>query len=642
MISAEGPLPFPRDRFSWVIAAILFAGLMLFYYGSLYSRLEDAYREGFVYTRDRQSTRDNTLPVIRAALPRYLSGMTDRKLFISVTNPESASGAITVTVIPVLSIDTETPSRYYVFLTSVDVEGNTSQNGILTFESVPRGATIAQEATLRVMGPQEPDDTITFKLAIIRPDGTREPLELEKSTTMTVDPVRSLLQNLVAFVLLPPWANGFIPLMALFSVYLFGLGEARRRWPYWGWRLWFWGLLLFVWANLLVFTAAKFAISILNEESYTRPILTLLLFLIISLFAWWWGHKEIGKQDRQDTELIVRRDGGQMTIHIDGVLAAPVVPITLEQPSRPSLGKRGRKSIGGFVGSIGQGIARAGSRMGGDAADGAGAIALNGGSAVVLQNNTSVSVGQAAAQQVPDIASVSASGGAPGSPPAPSLSAPDEIPASQRADEAAQTPAQSVAQAPAANGESQLPAPTPVAAVVGSQFPAEEHPEAQVTKPTPSGIEEGGAERNPIQLLDEEIFHEQQPHPAQQMGPVFDSPPPTGLLNPPSEGAALEAALKLQESIHLTGGQGILPSAVNPESDESVLANAEYGIAENSLPSGRQAPSDGANEVAVGSRAADIAQVLDDRQAKDGSDRLPDELANNPPPTEPSPPQSSE
>ena len=355
MISAEGPLPFPRDRFSWLIAAVLFALLMLFYYGALYGPLEDAYRAGFRYSRDRKSTIDEEREIIRVALPRYLSGMTERKLFVSVTNPASAVEPITVTLIPQLSIGTESPSEYYVFLTSSGGDSNTSRNGLLTFENIPPGATIAREAILREMGPREANRTFVFSLDIIRPNGARETLEFPDVATVTIDPVRTLLQNLVAFVLLPPWANGFIPLMALFCVYLFNLPEAMRYFlprredspngtenpgiqpappsaaateprqedspgGRKGSKWWFlaWLLVMFLLALSFLFWLTKLAVAILNGASLMSPIGLAVLWLGVAIAVWAFDHTKIQQRRPKPVEANTAMRAESLAVAVSG------------------------------------------------------------------------------------------------------------------------------------------------------------------------------------------------------------------------------------------------------------------------------------------------------------------------------------
>jgi len=263
MISAEGPLPFPRDRFSWVVAAILFMVLMFVYYGIFYPRLDMAYHSGFIYVEDRSSENntENQTPIdINLAYPRYVSNITERRLLVSVRNRDEK--AITVTIVPKIIMDGADLTRQYVFLTSMDSSGNMRRNGVLTFEDVQPGATVSQEAVLQVNGIMNQTAPVKLEFDLVLPDKEPRVIDVDERTPMRIDVTRTLIQNLVSFVLLPPWANGFIPLFAVFAVYLFGLSEARITWKsYRDHHFWLWVLLLFACATLSIATTAELAVS---------------------------------------------------------------------------------------------------------------------------------------------------------------------------------------------------------------------------------------------------------------------------------------------------------------------------------------------------------------------------------------------
>lgn len=263
MISAEGLLPFPRDRFSWVVAAILFMVLMFVYYGIFYPRLDMAYHSGFIYVEDRSSENntENQTPIdINLAYPRYVSNITERRLLVSVRNRDEK--AITATIVPKIIMDGADLTRQYVFLTSMDSSGNMRRNGVLTFEDVQPGATVSQEAVLQVNGIMNQTAPVKLEFDLVLPGKEPRVIDVDERTPMRIDVTRTLVQNLVSFVLLPPWANGFIPLFALFAVYLFGLSEARTTWKsYRDHHFWLWVLLLFACATLSIATTAELAVS---------------------------------------------------------------------------------------------------------------------------------------------------------------------------------------------------------------------------------------------------------------------------------------------------------------------------------------------------------------------------------------------
>ncbi len=263
MIQGEGSLPFPRDRFSWLIAAILFGVLLLFYYGILYGRLEEGYRGGFNYPIAK-----NSAPVeVHMASPKYISSMAERDLLVSITNPTTST--MSILIIPKVVLPANSDSTYFVFIGLPNVQGEFRESGALHFTNIPPGATISQEVNLKLIGQEIADDNVLIEFDIILPgegggNNVRRALDLQPPVNMKIHSVRTLVQNLIAFVLLPPWANGFLPLVALFAVYLYGLHEAFAQQHY-GALMWGWLALLFLTTVTVVSMAGEWAIALLGE-----------------------------------------------------------------------------------------------------------------------------------------------------------------------------------------------------------------------------------------------------------------------------------------------------------------------------------------------------------------------------------------
>jgi len=269
-VAIRGTWPLPVDRFSWLVAGLLLVLLIIVYYRSFYPRLEAANNSAHIFSEPQYSNQANganataTDLELKVASPRFISDLTRQTLLLGVTNPQPVAGteatdeSLSIAVVPKLrllcvsengvTVECGDEAGYYVFLdTPDDSQPTLRQGGYLLFSDIPAGASVSQELIVEVVGltqaldgetkaaepPVEREVEIEFLIFDVvegRPeenaDGRRyspkEPLRME------IDSTRAVVQGIMSFLLLPPWANGFVPFVAVFTVYLFGVSEALR------------------------------------------------------------------------------------------------------------------------------------------------------------------------------------------------------------------------------------------------------------------------------------------------------------------------------------------------------------------------------------------------------------------------------
>ena len=178
-VAIRGTWPLPVDRFSWLVAGLLFVLLIIVYYSYFYPRLEAANNSAHIFSEPRHKVTDdeeaNTGLELKVASPRYISDLTRQTLLLGVTNkvvtdtetisatePVATSSPISIAVVPRLSLLCVKGNKtdpcgeeadYYVFLDSPDDSQPTlQQGGYLLFTDIPGGASVSQELIVEVVG----------------------------------------------------------------------------------------------------------------------------------------------------------------------------------------------------------------------------------------------------------------------------------------------------------------------------------------------------------------------------------------------------------------------------------------------------------------------------------------------------------
>ena len=247
----RGTWPLPVDRFSWLVAGLLLVLLIFVYYAWFYPRLEAANNSAHIFSEPQHTNAENEVEdtglELKVASPRYISDLTRQTLLLGVTYTLTNTKPISIKVVPSLRLlcvrdnstgDCGEDANYYVFLdTPDDSQPTLQQGGYLLFTNIPSGANVSQELTVEVVGltqalgdEAEPgraqedengDEKVEIKFAVF--DVTEDSETTDSNLYSPKDPLwmdinstGAVVQGIMSFLLLPPWANGFIPFVAVF------------------------------------------------------------------------------------------------------------------------------------------------------------------------------------------------------------------------------------------------------------------------------------------------------------------------------------------------------------------------------------------------------------------------------------------
>lgn len=208
-------LPLPQLRSSWVAALINTMLLFLVYYLVAFGGLLNLYKHQFDPVYFAQS--ENQLKVW-AYVPHYYNASEPAWVYTYIQN-ESDNPVYDIEVYLIATFDESTlllPKLY-----DKEVYSSGTKFDIISPHSV---------TTARVPFVAQAEPIITKVVLIKIRDGTREELErLNPKEFIRVNQSgwRSLQHSFLESILLPPWSNGFILALALFSSYLARKGEEK-------------------------------------------------------------------------------------------------------------------------------------------------------------------------------------------------------------------------------------------------------------------------------------------------------------------------------------------------------------------------------------------------------------------------------
>lgn len=246
----DSVLPFPRHRLPWMVTGVIIIFLMVAYYNLFYSQLETSYFGNFWINHPVEELEyiDLTLYV-----PRHVSNLSEREMLISITN--TYSEPVNVVLATSAAVDEEHAEDSVVLIREGStVEPNTYVGSSdITFNSIPPGAIQTRQMWIKTLGQIEGDIELLVSIGITRArdgsplfwgaDGVDESnssdlenyvprldeISFDNTTIIETAAGRTISQSLLRLILLPPWSNGLIPLLVIVSVYLFNLGEFRKK-----------------------------------------------------------------------------------------------------------------------------------------------------------------------------------------------------------------------------------------------------------------------------------------------------------------------------------------------------------------------------------------------------------------------------
>jgi hypothetical protein len=209
-MNAEGL--FPKRTQGWLLLAILTLLFYWTYYFELYHQLSTRYQTMFY----NDTVKDDDIGVrIAVRSPQYVSETVERTLTVSITNLNATPiESLKVVVSPIEK------DQHYVSVSAVksNLGFSTAETGNLLpnyieFQNIPARATVA--GILQIYVGDVPEKTV-LTLEFYRDDVSLSRIQAR----MTVDRQRAFQHSLIEAILLPPWSNGLLVVIALLIVKL--------------------------------------------------------------------------------------------------------------------------------------------------------------------------------------------------------------------------------------------------------------------------------------------------------------------------------------------------------------------------------------------------------------------------------------
>lgn len=271
-------LPIPKLRASWVAALIVAIFMFIAYYIFAFQALIQLYRSQYyeVQFEDKQSNIN-----ITAFIPKYYSPSEPIWAYLTVQN-NSDMPIYDIEVSLISSSDEPTlllPKLY----------NEETFNSVARFNIIESHST----STARISFITQSDPLIEKVLLtkINADQNARKELERQKSATV-VKPSkfgwRTLQHSFLETILLPPWSNGFILALVLFSVYIVRRrkeedGKEFHEPKTFSWRWWVW-VWKDIWKSLKVLYVMMFVVIVLLLLNYET--LPQIIFLVSLQLLW--------------------------------------------------------------------------------------------------------------------------------------------------------------------------------------------------------------------------------------------------------------------------------------------------------------------------------------------------------------------
>jgi hypothetical protein len=209
-MNAEGL--FPKRTQGWLLLAILTLLFYWTYYFDLYHQLSTRYQTMF-YNDTVKDDQVNVRIAVRS--PQFVSETVERTITVSITNlNDTPIDSLKIVVSPIEG------DQHYVSVSTVksNLGFSTAESGnflpnYIEFQNIPARATVA--GIFQIYVGDVPEKTV-LTLEFYRDDVSLSRIQAR----MTVDRQKAFQHSLIEAILLPPWSNGLLVVIALLIVKL--------------------------------------------------------------------------------------------------------------------------------------------------------------------------------------------------------------------------------------------------------------------------------------------------------------------------------------------------------------------------------------------------------------------------------------
>jgi hypothetical protein len=209
-------LPLPKERLGWLLGLVLIFLFFEAYYASpgfLYEKLENAYYENF-YRGDPVKDEKITSLQMEVRLPQYIASLVEREVLVTFRNVTSQE--LTDINFIIVGQTVEEPKENIALITkTLPSDEATADASVISIEVIPPYSTITRSIWIKVPPGQKGEVQMQFHLMMEGID-TASPVFIDGQTVVEINSSKTITQSFVQALLLPPWSNGLLPILALF------------------------------------------------------------------------------------------------------------------------------------------------------------------------------------------------------------------------------------------------------------------------------------------------------------------------------------------------------------------------------------------------------------------------------------------
>lgn len=189
---------------------------------SLYDGLEKSYFESFWLTDPSDPLRNQYCDLrINAQIPQYLSSFVEREIVVSVENISTTEAASAIIIVKPEVSSSELKSVFIFQSAQASINDRYEGSSSLQFDNIPPRGVETKNLTVKVSPKLEEKTEVDFQFYLWKADCDEDLLTPNTRIRATVDADKTIIQSFLQVLLLPPLANGVLPLIALFFALLY-------------------------------------------------------------------------------------------------------------------------------------------------------------------------------------------------------------------------------------------------------------------------------------------------------------------------------------------------------------------------------------------------------------------------------------